>query len=52
MTDFVHRYTVITAVWHGQVFFSSSIRICKAKIVFSKHIKPAELRTESFRGKC
>lgn len=47
MADFVHRCTVITAGWHGQVFISFSIRICKAKIVFSKHIKPAELGTET-----
>lgn len=24
VADFVHRYTVITAVWHGQVFFNYS----------------------------
>lgn len=47
MADFLHRCTVITRVCYRQVFFSSCIRICKAKIVFSKHIKPAELRMET-----
>lgn len=43
---FFTRVQLLHECVNRQVFFSSCIRICKAKTVFSKHIKPAELRIE------